>query len=260
VHFALSYDEELGCIGVHSLVERLGHLPVRPRMCVVGEPTSMKLITGHKGIGDYECTIHGKEAHGSLAPYAVNAVEAAAELTTYIKSIARRMASEGPFNTSFDPPYTTLQVGVLKGGTAANIVPNRCEMVFEIRNTPEISQDEIIEEIRQHAFKAIEPRMKDIDPKSGFEFRTIAISPSFDISNEDPAVELMRSLSGSNSCEKVSFATEAGIFQNSGIPTVVCGPGSIQQAHKPNEFVAEEQIARCEVFVDRLLDHMSVAG
>ena len=260
VHFALSYDEEVGCLGAHSLADQLVGLPVAPKLCIVGEPTSMKPITGHKGICDYDCVVHGKEAHSSLAPYAVNAVEAGAELVAYVKSVARRMASEGPFNNAFDPPFTTLHTGLMKGGTALNIVPNRCEFSFEIRNIPEVDPEELAEEIRQHAFKTIEPWMKDIDPKTGFEFKNAAKVQAFDIANDHPMVDLVRGLSGANDAEKVSFATEAGIFQHRGIPTVVCGPGSIAQAHKPNEFIAEEQVLKCEHFLDRLLDTMKPAA
>jgi acetylornithine deacetylase len=255
VHFAFSYDEEVGCLGAHDLAAHIGHLSVKPKLCIVGEPTSMKTITGHKGVSCFDCGVTGKEAHSSLAPYAVNAVEAAAELVAYIKSVARRMASEGPFNKQFDPPFTTLHTGLMHGGTAANIVPNRCDFSFEIRNVPEVSADDLAEEIRQHAFRVIEPRMKDIDPKSGFDFRTQARVPAFDIANDHAMVDLVLSFSGANDAEKVSFGTEAGIFQQQGVPTVVCGPGSITQAHKPNEFVAKEQILKCENFLDRLIDH-----
>lgn len=254
IHFALSYDEELGCLGAHDIVKHLDKLPVKPKLCIVGEPTSMKAITGHKGICDFNCTVRGKESHSSLAPYAVNAVENAAELVAYIRSVARRMANEGPYNKQFDPPFTTVHTGIMKGGTAVNIVPNLCEFSFEIRNIPEVNPETLVEEIRQYAFKALEPRMKDIDPKTGFEFKPSANVQAFDIANDDPAVELVLSLSGANSTEKVSFATEAGLFQKAGIPTVVCGPGSIAQAHKPNEFVAVDQLTKCENFIDRLLD------
>jgi acetylornithine deacetylase len=260
IHFALSYDEELGCLGAHSLAEFIGKMPVKPKLCVVGEPTSMKTITGHKGICDLECTVHGKESHSSLAPYAVNAVEYAAELVAYAKSVARRIGNEGPFNKQFDPPFTTVHVGVMKGGTALNIVPNRCEFSLEVRNIPEVDPEQIIEEIRQYAFKNLEPRMKDIDPKSGFEFKYTAGVHSFDIANDNPMVDLVLSLSGANSTEKVSFATEAGIFAHQGIPTVVCGPGSIAQAHKPNEFIAKEQLVKCENFMDRLVDKLRTAA
>lgn len=260
IHFALSYDEELGCLGAHSLADHITKMPVKPKLCVVGEPTLMKTITGHKGICDLDCTVHGKESHSSLAPYAVNAVEYAAELIAYVKSVARRMASEGPFNKAFDPPFTTLHTGLIKGGTALNIVPNRCEFAFEIRNIPEVNPEELVEEIRQYAFKNLEPRMKDIDPKTGFEFKYTAGVHSFDIDNNHAMVDLVLQLSGANSTEKVSFATEAGIFQHAGIPTVVCGPGSIAQAHKPNEFVAKEQIVKCENFLDRLIDRLQKQG
>lgn len=260
VHFALSYDEELGCLGAHSLAAHVADLPVKPKLCIVGEPTGMKPITGHKGICDFDCAVHGKEAHSSLAPYAVNAVEAAAELVAYIRAVARRMATEGPFNAHFDPPFTTLHTGVMQGGTALNIVPNLCTFSFEIRNIPEVDPDALAEEIRQYAFKTIEPRMKDIDPKTGFEFRAAARVKAFDIANDDPAVDMVRALSGANSAEKVSFATEAGIFHDTGVPTVVCGPGFIAQAHKPDEFIAQEQVLKCEHFIDRLLAGMRGGG
>lgn len=258
VHFALSYDEELGCLGAHDLAAHVGSLPARPALCVVGEPTSMKVITGHKGICDFDCAVRGKEAHSSLAPYAVNAVEYAAELVAHIKSVARRLQSEGPFNRAFDPPFTTLHVGVMKGGTAINIVPNHAEVNFEIRNIPEDDAEALAESIRQYAFKTLEPRMKDIDPQTGFTFRPIAGVPAFDIAGDDPAVALVQALSGANAAEKVSFATEAGIFQKAGVPTVVCGPGSIAQAHKPNEFVAIEQLVKCENFMDRMIERLAL--
>lgn len=256
IHFALSYDEEVGCLGAHDIVKHIGKLPVQPKLCIVGEPTSMKAITGHKGICAFDCVVHGKEAHSSLAPYAVNAVENAAELVSYIKSVARRMAHQGPFNKQFDPPFTTVHTGVFKGGTALNIVPQHCEFSFEIRNIPEVNPEALVEEIRQHAFKVLEPHMKHIDPTSGFEFKAAASVPAFDIANDDKAVEFVLSLSGANAAEKVSFGTEAGIFQKGGIPTVVCGPGSIAQAHKPNEFIAVEQMTKCENFIDRLIDNL----
>jgi len=256
IHFAFSYDEEVGCLGARDIVTHLEKLPVKPGFCVVGEPTGMKAITGHKGICDFECVVHGREAHSSLAPYNVNAVEAAAELVAYIKSVARRMESEGPFNKQFDPPFTTVHTGLIKGGTAVNIVPNRCEVAFEIRNIPEVDTDALAEEIRQYAFKNLEPRMKAIDPKTGFHFHTHAKVPAFDISNDDPAVAMVMALSGANAAEKVSFATEAGLFQNGGIPTVVCGPGHIAQAHKPDEYVSQEQMTKCGHFMDRIVEKM----
>lgn len=257
LHFAFSYDEELGCLGAHDLVDFIDALEVKPKLCVVGEPTMMKLITGHKGVCDFECHVQGKECHSSLAPYGVNAVEYAAEMVAFIKKIARRQQTEGPFNNNFHPPFTTVHTGMFSGGTAINIVPNKCRVDFEIRAVPEQNPDEILEEIKQFAWKTLEPAMKDIDPATGFKFKEIANAPSFDISNEHEAVSLMRTLSGANSVEKVSFATEAGIFQSKDIPTVVCGPGNIEQAHRPNEFVSKDQMLLCEKFIDRLIEHVS---
>jgi len=254
IHLAFSYDEEIGCLGAHKIAEHVETLDVKPKFCIVGEPTMMKPITGHKGVCDFECTVHGHECHSSLAPYGVNAVEYAAELVSYAKKIARRLEKEGPYNTDFTPPHTTVHTGIMKGGTAVNIVPNHCEFELEIRAIPEQDPAEIIGDIKKYAWKHLEPMMKDIDPKSGFEFKGIASVPAFDSQDDSDIVTFVKRLSGSNNVEKVSFATEAGIFQNAGVPTVVCGPGSIEQAHRPNEFVAVEQLRKCESFFDRMIE------
>ena len=256
IHLAFSYDEEVGCLGAHDIAKHIKNIPVQPKLCIVGEPTSMKAITGHKGVCDFECTVHGHECHSSLSPYGVNAVESAAEVVAYIRSVAKRMANEGPFNQEFNPPFTTVHTGTMNGGTAVNIVPNKCDFHFEIRSIPEQDPKELADEIKQYAWKQIEPAMKEIDPKTGFEFQAIADVPGFDISNDDEMVKFVQALSGSNSTEKVSFGTEAGIYQSLDVPTVVCGPGSIEQAHRPNEFVAKEQIIQCERFMERLLEQV----
>lgn len=258
IHLAFSYDEEVGCLGVYDMAKAIAAETARPGLCVVGEPTLMKTITGHKGIWELNCTVKGLEAHSSQAPYAVNAVEAAAELVTFVRTVAKRIASEGPFNKQFDPPFTTMQAGMFHGGTAVNIVPNRCEVAFDIRPLPGFDAGAVIEEIRQHAFRVIEPRMKDIDPATGFEFRLSSQVAAFDIDADHTAVAAVQALSGANDTAKVSFATEAGIFNDLGIPTVVCGPGSIDQAHKPNEFIARSQLRQCEVFLNRLTERLMV--
>lgn len=257
IHLAFSYDEEVGCLGVADLAAAIANVPVKPALCIVGEPTLMKPITGHKGIVDARCSVTGLEAHSSQTPHAVNAVEAAAELSVFIRSLARRMAEEGPYNAQFDPPFTTMQTGILRGGTAVNIVPNSCEMAFDIRPLPGVDIAALIEEIRQHAFRVIEPRMKDIDPRAGFHFTINAQVAAFDIAHDHPAVAIVQALSGANDTAKVSFGTEAGIFHHLGIPTVVCGPGSIDQAHKPNEFITRSQLRLTEVFLDRLIERLS---
>lgn len=257
IHLAFSYDEEVGCLGVADLAAAIAKIPVKPTLCVVGEPTMMKPITGHKGIVDLRCTVTGLEAHSSQTPHAVNAVEAAAELAVFVRNLARRMADQGPYNAQFDPPFTTMQTGILRGGTAVNIVPNSCEMAFDLRPLPGVDVEALVEEIRQHAFRVIEPRMKDIDPRAGFQFRINAQVAAFDIAHDHPAVAAVQALSGANDTAKVSFATEAGIFHHHGIPTVVCGPGSIDQAHKPDEFVTRAQLRQSEAFIDRLIERLS---
>ncbi|TVQ83015.1 MAG: acetylornithine deacetylase [Micavibrio sp.] len=252
-HFALSYDEEVGCIGARGIADHIAHQEITPRLCIVGEPTSMKPITGHKGVADYDCRIHGKECHSSLAPYGVNAVEYGAELIAHIKSVARRMQKEGPFNQEFDPPCTTVHVGTVKGGTALNIVPNLCEFELEIRSIPEQNPEEIVDEIRDYAWRHLEPLMKDIDPQTGITIQETVGVPGFNIANDHPAAVFVQSLSGANRAEKVSFGTEAGLFHAAGVPTVVCGPGNIEQAHRPNEFIALEQLEKCEHFLSRLI-------
>lgn len=257
IHLAFSYDEEVGCLGVADLAAAIAKTPVKPELCIVGEPTLMKPITGHKGIVDLRATVTGLEAHSSQIPYAVNAVEAAAELAVFVRSLARRMAEQEPYNVQFDPPFTTMQTGILRGGTAVNIVPNNCEIAFDIRPLPGTDVEALIEEIRQHAFRVIEPRMKDRDPRAGFQFRINAQVAAFAIADDHPAVAAVQAMSGANDTAKVSFATEAGIFHHHGIPTVVCGPGSIDQAHKPNEFVTRSQLRQTEALIERLIGRFS---
>lgn len=260
VHLALSYDEEVGCLGAPDLAAAIAREAAVPELCIVGEPTMMKPITGHKGIYDLRCSVRGMEAHSSQAPYAVNAVEAAAELVTYVRGMAKRLSSDGPFNRRFDPPFTTTQTGIFSGGTAVNIVPNACEVAFDLRPLPGVDAEALLEDIRQYAFRVIEPRMKDIDPRAGFTFRVNAAVAAFNIADDHPAVAAVQALSGANDTAKLSFGTEAGIFARAGIPTVVCGPGSILQAHKPNEFLARSQLRACEGFLDRLTEKLCLAG
>lgn len=254
IHLAFSYDEEVGCTGVVSMVDKISNdLPVRPEMCIVGEPTSMRVINGHKAVNHIDCEITGHECHSSLAPYGVNAVEYGADLVTHVRKISRRLQAEGPFNTDYDPPFTTLHVGVFNGGTAVNIVPNKTKLDIEMRSVPEQDVDAVINEIRDYAYKILEPEMKAKNPKTGFEFDMSVGTPALSTPEDAEVVTLTKNITGENATHKVSFATEAGLFQNGGIPTVVCGPGNIEQAHKPDEFIEVEQIVKCERFIDGLV-------
>lgn len=257
IHFAFSYDEEIGCIGARRLIEDLSGLAIRPRLCIVGEPTEMKVIIGHKGKKNVRCEVHGKECHSALNHRGVNAVEMAAEMVTFLRHMQRRIREQGPFDHGYDPPYTTVHTGLITGGTALNIVPARCGFEFEFRNLPNHDVDGLMAELRAFAQSLI-PEMLAVDEASGIMFSEYNTTAGLDTAEDDEAAVLARQLSGNNDTAKVSFTTEAGLFHDAGIPTVVCGPGSINQAHKPDEFITLEQVAQGEAFLRRLLDRMTV--
>lgn len=256
VHLCFSYDEEVGCKGVPSLLDFLASQPVKPAMCVVGEPTDMKVVTGHKGKRSVCCHVRGKEAHSSLAPYGVNAVNAAARVVGHLADMAARKAEEGPFDPDFDVAYTTVHTGTIDGGTQLNIVPGHCRFEFEFRYLPQDDPDALLGEVKRFAEEAVAPAMREIDPATGFTWEELSSFPGLDLAPGAEVVELAKALSGGNDTCKVAFGTEAGLFDQRGIPTVVCGPGSIDQAHKPDEFVTLEQVALCERFMDRLEERL----
>ncbi|MCB5175165.1 acetylornithine deacetylase [Microvirga lenta] len=254
IHYAFSYDEEVGCVGVRPLIAHLNTLPVRPRMAIIGEPTEMQIICAHKGKLAMRCRVQGKSCHSSLAPQGVNAVEYAAELITYLRSMARRIAEAGPFDEGFDVPHTTVHTGVIHGGTALNIVPSECEFDFEFRHLPLQDPNTLLGEVQRFAHEVLEPQMRAVAPEAGFSWRELSATPALDVAPEDEVVTLAKALAGQNGQSKVAFATEASLFQKSGgIPSVVCGPGNIAQAHKPNEFIELSEVAKGEDFMRRLL-------
>jgi acetylornithine deacetylase len=255
IHYAFSYDEEVGCVGVRPLIAHLNTLPVRPSMAIIGEPTEMQIICAHKGKLAMRCRVEGQSCHSSLAPEGVNAVEYAAEVVSYLRGMARRIAAEGPFDPGFDIPHTTVHTGVIRGGTALNIVPSECEFDFEFRYLPQQDPDTLLAEVQRFAHEVLEPQMKAVAPEAGFSWRELSATPALDMAPEDEAVTLAKALAGQNGQSKVAFATEASLFQKSGsIPAVVCGPGNIAQAHKPNEYIELSEIAKGEAFMRRLLD------
>ncbi len=257
IHFAFSYDEEVGCIGVRRLIDMLSGMPVTPTMCIVGEPTDMQVVVSHKGKYSYRAHVRGLEAHSSLAPHGVNAVEYAAETITFLKSMARRIATEGPFDEEFDVPHTTVHTGTVRGGTALNIVPKDCQFDFEFRHLPSHDATALYAEVETYIRETLEPEMQAIDPATGFSIEELSSIPGLDMDPGAEVVTFAKTLAERNDQGKVAFGTEAGLFQQqAGIPTVVCGPGSIDQAHKPNEFVTIDQVRKCEAFMDRLLAHV----
>ncbi len=257
VHFSLSYDEEVGCIGVRGLIAELEQRPVKPKACLIGEPTSMEVVNAHKGKLSQRCCVTGLESHSGLAHRGVNAVEAAAEAIAYLKTMARRFRDSGPFDDGFDPPYTTVHTGVIEGGTALNIVPRECQFQFEFRCLPGQDPEELAQELRAYVKRELLPEMRAVSRDAGFEWQEMSAFPGLSIDVDDELVRLTQRLAGSNTTGKVSFGTEGGLFQQAGIPSVVCGPGSIRQAHRPNEYIELEQIARCEAFLIALLDDLS---
>ena len=256
LHLALSYDEEVGCIGVARLIDDLKRARVKPSACVVGEPTLMAPVIAHKGKKSYRCSVRGLAAHSAYAPSAVNAVEAAAEAVAYLKRMARRHSGSGPYDHGFDVPHTTVHTGVMHGGTALNIVPHECVFDFEFRHLPGDDPLALLREFQAYVTDKLEPEMHAVYPRSGFEVTPLSEIPALDVSAETEIVALVQELTGNQEVGKVSYGTEASQFQLAGIPAVVCGPGSIEQAHRPNEYIELSQVERCETFLKRLLERM----
>lgn len=256
LHFALSYDEEIGCIGVRGLIDDLARAGIRPSSVIVGEPTSMRVVIGHKGKHSYRCKVRGLACHSAYAPQGVNAVEAAAEIIAYLKGMARRFRDGGPFDPLFDVSHTTVHTGVIQGGTALNIVPKECTFDFEFRHLPGDSPEALFEEVKQFAERELLPEMRRTDPNSGFDWEVLSFMPGLDVSADSETARLALGLTQMRDIGKVSYGTEASLFQVAGMPAVVCGPGSIEQAHKPNEYVSLDQIAQCEAFLRRLMQRM----
>jgi acetylornithine deacetylase len=257
VHLAFSYDEEVGCIGVRRMLEQIARRPVRPYACIVGEPTEMKVIRAHKGKLSIRAHVRGFECHSSLAPRGVNAVQYAAEFIANLNRMGRRLATEGPFDEEFDIPFTTVHTGVIQGGTALNIVPKDCSFEFEFRHLPAHDPHALLAEAVRFARAELEPAMHAVERDTGFRFEERSSFPGLATEETAEITQLCKAATGANATSKVAFGTEAGLFEASGIPTIVCGPGNIDQAHKPNEFIAVDQVAQCETFLRRVLERVA---
>jgi acetylornithine deacetylase len=259
LHLAFSYDEEVGCIGVGRLISDLRSAGIRPRSCIVGEPTEMRPVIAHKGKKGYRCTVRGLAGHSAYAPHGVNAVEYAAEAVAFLKNLARRHRDQGPYDRGFDIAHTTVHTGVLRGGVALNVIPHQCTFDFEFRHLPGDDPDRLLREFTDYVRNRLEPEMHAVHAAAGFVIEPLSAIPVLDTGPESEVVALAQELSGNHEIGKVSFGTEASQFHQYGIPTVVCGPGSIAQAHKPNEYVTLEQINRCEAFLRRLMERVCKA-
>lgn len=256
VHLAFSYDEEVGCLGGADLAESLGSRAAAPELCIVGEPTSMRVITGHKSTNLVELIFHGRAAHSSLTPNGVNAIEYASRAITSIRSLAGTRRSDGPFDAAYRVPWTTAGVNMVHGGIAANTVPERCRILCEFRTVGADDPLRMVDLIRSEV-RGLQDEMQSEHPEARVELNVLAQVPGLESSTGGPAYRLAVELGGTPSSEKVTYGTEAGQFAGAGIDAIVCGPGDIAQAHAANEYIELDQILACEQFVDRLLARLS---
>lgn len=257
VHIALTYDEEVGCLGAPALIRAVRKHAIQPRFCVVGEPTGMRVAIGHKGARAYHAHFRGKAGHSSLAPFAVNAVEHAAALVDRLTRLGRRLAAEGPFDEGYDVPYTTVHTGVFHGGTQVNIVPARCDVDFEFRPLPEADADAIEADIRGWVEDEIAPSMGRDHKECGVSLERRYGYPGLDMDSADPMVDAFRALVQPSPAIRIAFGTEAGWFKNElAVPAIVCGPGHIGDAHRPDEFVSADQLELCDRFLAGIRDEL----
>jgi acetylornithine deacetylase len=256
LHLALSFDEEIGCMGVRSLIDMLERAPVRPALCIVGEPTGMQVATGHKGKIALRATCAGREGHSALAPLALNALHLAADLIGALRALQAEVAARGPRDGDYDVPYTTLHAGKMQGGVQVNIVPNHATVDFEIRSLAEDDPSALIDRLRQRAEAIVAPLRADF-PEAAIDIERLWDYPGLGTPTDAAVVRFVQSLTGGNGAIKVAFGTEGGLFDRRlGIPTVICGPGSMAQGHKPDEYVTEDQMARCEAMLSALLSRL----
>ncbi len=254
LHLALSYDEEIGCIGVRSLVDMLNAAPHRPAMCIVGEPTGMQVASGHKGKVALRATCLGEEGHSALAPLAMNALHLAVDFANAVRARQAEIAASGHKDPDYDVPYTTLHLGRINGGESLNIVPNLATVDFEIRNLAEDDPAAILADLTRDAAGIV---AQANHPAAAISIAETFSYPGLLTPQDAEVMAFVRGLTGANGSIKVAFGTEGGLFGTRlGIPTVICGPGSMMQGHKPDEFVSLDQMAKCETMLAQLLNRL----
>jgi acetylornithine deacetylase len=257
LYLALSYDEEIGCLGVRSLIDLVKELKFKPAMCIVGEPTLMSIATGHKGKTALRADCEGVEAHSALAPKGMNAIHLACDLINEIRSMQNEIAENGIKDHDYDIPYTTLHVGKISGGIVLNIVPNKASVDFEIRNLVEDDPHKILNEIKQKISFLLE-KINEKAPCADIKINITNEYPGLNTKINSEVVHFVSSLTGKNNTIKVAFGTEGGLFDTKlAIPTIVCGPGSMDQGHKPDEFISEKQLELCDNMLENLINKMS---
>lgn len=260
LHLAFSYDEEIGCMGVRGMIDALALRPDRPALCIIGEPTGMRIATGHKGKIACRACCHGREGHSALAPNALNALHLGAAFLNSLQERQRELAERGNRDNAYDIPYSTIHAGLMQGGTALNIVPNLCEIDFEIRNIAQDDPARILADIAADA-EAIVHAHHNRFPEASIKISEISGYPGLHTPEDAPIVDLLRRISGDDrDVIKVAFGTEGGLFkQGLGLPTVICGPGHMDQGHKPDEFVSVAQLEKCDTMLERLVNEISIS-
>ncbi|AOK02518.1 acetylornithine deacetylase [Burkholderia vietnamiensis] len=260
VHLLLSYDEEIGCVGVRPMLEALAGREHRPRVCVIGEPTGLQPVLGHKGKLAMRCHVKGAACHSAYAPLGVNAIDYAAKLIARLGEIGAALARPEHRDERFDPPFSTVQTGLISGGRALNIVPAECEFDFEVRALPSFDAHDVPSQLQQYAQGELLPRMRAVQPDTDIRLQALGAYPGLATAPDSDAARLIAMLSGSDAFGTVAFGTEGGLFGAAGMPTVVCGPGSMDQGHKPDEFVTLEQLHGCDAMLGRLVSHVAASA
>ena len=257
VHIALSYDEEVGCLGVRSLIEAFHANPVKPLLCVIGEPTELKPVLGHKGKLAMRCEVHGAACHSAYAPSGVNAIEYAAQLIIELGRLGEELKAPQHHDRSFDPPFSTVQTGMIAGGKALNIVPQHCSFDFEVRSLPAQDPWQVADRLRGYAEHTLLPAMQAVSAQCAIHFSELSSYPGLSTAAQSQAAEWVAGFCGSREYGTVAFGSEGGLFDQAGIPTVVCGPGSMDQGHKPDEFISVAQLEACDRMLERVLAFVS---
>lgn len=256
LHLALSYDEEVGCVGAPLMLAELRARGIRADGCIVGEPTSMKPVVAHKGGYFFRCKVHGKAAHSSLTPQGCNAIEHAARLICHIRGLADAWRAQGPYDDAFDVPHSTITTNVVSGGIAINTIPDLCSFSYDLRHLPGHDPERIQAEVKRYVEADLLPRMRREYAAARVEIECGAAVPTLDASEQAAITALVRALTQDRGVRKVAYGTEAGQFAQAGFPAVLCGPGSIDQAHKPDEYVERTQLEQCDRFLQRVAESL----
>lgn len=259
VHFAFTYDEEVGCFGARALMGELEREGIRPAVCIIGEPTMMRIIEGHKGCFEYTTEFTGTGGHGSEPDKGVNAIEYAVRYISRLMALGEDLKARAPRGNRFDPPWTTVQVGRMEGGAARNVIAGRCSVEWEMRPVADADALYVKQALKTYVDTDLLPAMRAVAPEADIVTHVIGEVDGLEPVERSEALEIVRELTGGTETDVVSFGTEAGLFQKAGISTVVCGPGSIAQAHKPDEFISLAQLDACLDMLGKLVGRLETA-